>query len=93
MSIENSFPETAQISRQKVLAEVKQIVSGELGVAVETIREDHRLEEDLGSDSLGHMEILMEVEEHFDINVPDETAQDIVTVGQMVDGVMSILGG
>ncbi len=93
MSTENSLPKTTRISRQKVLAEVKQIVSDELGVALETIREDHRLEEDLGCDSLGRVEIMMEVEEHFDINVSDEVSEDIVTVGQMVDGVMSIIGG
>ena len=54
---------------------------------MEKIHESSHLENDLGFDSLDKVETLMEVEEHFDISVPDEESQNINTVGDIADGV------
>ncbi|MCX7426479.1 MAG: phosphopantetheine-binding protein [Planctomycetia bacterium] len=58
----------------------------------EQIEETHALLADLGSDSLDIIEITMEVEEHFDISVPDDQEQDVRTVRDIVDGVLRLLG-
>jgi len=47
---------------------------------------------DLGCDSLDVIEITMEVEEHFDVTVPDEASERIDTVGQIADGVLELRG-
>jgi acyl carrier protein len=78
-------------SRQKVLEDVKRIVSEFASMPPEQIQETHALITDLGCDSLDIVEITMEVEEHFDISVPDDQEQDIRTVGDMADGVLRLL--
>lgn len=79
-------------SRQDVLGDVKRIVSEYVSMPAEKIEETHALIVDLGCDSLDIIEITMEVEEHFDISVPDDAAQNINTVGDIADGVLRLLG-
>ena len=79
-------------SRQEVLEEVKRIVSESTPMPPEQIQETHALIADLGCDSLDIVEITMEVEEHFDISVPDDQQQEIVTVGDIAEGVLLLLG-
>lgn len=79
-------------SREGILADVRQIVAGYTTVAPAEIEEAQDLINDLGCDSLDIVEITMEVEEHFDITVPDEQGQDVRTVGDIVDGVRQLLG-
>ena len=78
-------------SRQKILEDVRQIVSEFASLPPENVEETHALIDDLGCDSLDIVEITMEVEEHFDISVPDDQAQDIRTVGNIADGVLRLL--
>ena len=77
--------------RAEVLAEVKQIVAERAGRSAEGIKETDSLEQDLGLDSLDQVEIVMEVEEAFDLNVPDEVANKARRVGDIVEGVMNLL--
>lgn len=77
--------------RTEVLEEVKQIVVERAGRAADGIKETDSLEQDLGLDSLDQVEIVMEVEEEFDLHVPDEVANHARTVGGIVDGVMNLL--
>jgi len=89
----NTHPSKQTVpSRQEVLEEVKRIVSGVVSMPPEQIRETDALHTDLGCDSLDDVEIVMEVEETFDISVPDEQAQGIRTVGDIADGVVRLLG-
>jgi len=74
-----------------VLGEVKQIVAERAGRSAEGIKETDSLDQDLGLDSLDQVEIVMEVEEEFDLNVPDEVANNSRTVGDIVEGVMNLL--
>jgi acyl carrier protein len=92
MAVGSEKPDTLHPSREGVLRGVKQIVGQHMGIAPETIREGDALLADLGCDSLDVIEITMEVEEHFDITVPDEASQRINTVGQITDGVLELLG-
>jgi len=82
----------AAASHQQLLDEVKRIVSEFASMPAEDIQETHDLFTDLGCDSLDIVEITMEVEEHFDISVPDDQEQEIRTVGDIADGVLRLLG-
>ena len=92
MSTSSNLPSELSSSRQQVLRDVKQIVSEFTSTPPENIQETHTLLSDLGCDSLDVIEISMEVEEHFDISVPDDQEQDIRTVADIVDGVLRLLG-
>ena len=72
MPSESSMASGIRLSRDQILADVRQIVGAYTEIVPEAIQEDHNLEADLGCDSLDVVEISMEVEEHFGISVPDE---------------------
>ncbi|HEX3997524.1 MAG TPA: acyl carrier protein [Pirellulales bacterium] len=61
------------------------IVAEQLGVNKEQITPETSFVNDLGADSLDVVELVMELEEEFDINIPDDAAEKITTVGQAVD--------
>jgi acyl carrier protein len=61
------------------------IVSNQLGVAKEQITPETSFINDLGADSLDTVELVMELEEEFEINIPDDAAEKIQTVGQAVE--------
>jgi len=86
-----SRSQTGAISRDQVLRAVKQIIAEQMGIKPEEIEERHALEPDLGCDSLDKVEITMEVEDHFGIDVPDEVADEVRTVGDIVRGVVELL--
>ena len=64
---------------------VIEIVSEQMGVSKDQISRDTSFINDLGADSLDTVELVMELEEEFDITIPDEKAEQIQTVGQAVD--------
>ena len=68
-----------------VLERVKDIVADNLGVDREKITPETSFVNDLGADSLDTVELVMELEEEFDINIPDDAAEKIQTVGQAID--------
>ena len=61
------------------------IVASQLGVEKEKINADTSFVNDLGADSLDTVELVMELEEEFDINIPDDAAEKIQTVGQAIE--------
>ena len=63
---------------------VKKIVAEKLGVPEAKVTEEASFVNDLGADSLDVVELVMALEEKFDINVPDEDAEKISTVGDIV---------
>jgi len=65
--------------------QVKKIVVDLLGVEPDKITRDARFREDLGADSLDLVELIMEFEERFGGTISDEDAQQIRTVGQVID--------
>ena len=64
---------------------VKKIVAEQLGVNEADIKHESSFVNDLGADSLDTVELVMELEEEFDINIPDDVAEKIQTVGQAVE--------
>lgn len=68
-----------------VLDKVREFVADQLGVDIEMVEIDSNLMKDLEADSLDAVEIIMAVEEEFDIEIPDEDAEKFRTVRDMVD--------
>ena len=68
-----------------VMERVTDIVAEQLGVDKEKITPETSFVNDLGADSLDTVELVMELEEEFDINIPDDVAEKILTVGQAID--------
>jgi acyl carrier protein len=62
-----------------------EIVAEQLGVDKEKISKETHFVNDLGADSLDVVELVMELEEEFDINIPDDAAEKIQTIGQAVE--------
>ncbi len=60
------------------------IVAEQLGADKEKITADTHFVNDLGADSLDTVELVMELEEEFDINIPDDAAEKIQTIGEAV---------
>ncbi|MEX0891457.1 MAG: acyl carrier protein [Gemmatimonadota bacterium] len=65
-------------------AKVKEIIINELGVESEKVTTDASFVEDLGADSLDTVELVMAFEEEFGIEIPDEDAEKLQTVGDAV---------
>ena len=64
---------------------VKQIIVNQLNVNEEQITKDASFLDDLGADSLDTVELVMALEEEFEIEIPDEDAEKILTVGKALD--------
>lgn len=72
---------------------VVDIVAEQLGVEKEKINRDSNFVNDLGADSLDTVELVMELEEEFEINIPDDAADKIQTVGQAIDHIEQATAG
>ena len=65
------------------------IVAEQLGVEKDKIKPESNFVNDLGADSLDTVELVMELEEEFDISIPDDAAEKIQTVGEAVKHIES----
>ena len=65
--------------------QVKNIVAEQLGVKEEEVKNESSFVDDLGADSLDTVELVMALEEEFEIEIPDEVAEKITTVQQAID--------
>ena len=72
---------------------VKKIVVEHLGVEAEKVTEEASFIDDLGADSLDNVELVMAFEEEFDIEIPDDAAEHIQTVGDAVKFISEKTGG
>ncbi|WP_322903832.1 acyl carrier protein [Paenibacillus campi] len=72
-----------------VLERVKRIVIDRLGADEADIKLESSFKEDLGADSLDVVELVMELEEEFDLEISDEDAEKITTVGEVVNYIQS----
>ena len=64
---------------------VKEIICEQLGVSADEVTPQASFIEDLGADSLDLVELVMALEEEFDVEIPDDQAEKIQTVSQAVD--------
>jgi acyl carrier protein len=69
----------------EVFEKVKNLFVDELGIDVEKVTMEAKLEEDLDIDSLGIVEVVMAFEDEFEIEIDDEELTDVGTVGQAVN--------
>lgn len=67
-----------------VFEKLRDIIVDKLSVTPEQVTMEAKFQDDLGADSLDVVELIMEIEEQFGINIPDEDAEKIVTVGDAV---------
>lgn len=76
---------------QDVNAEIVSLLKEKLGVPESVLTPDASLEKDLGIDSLDYAEIIMELEQQFNIRIPDEDIGKMETIGQAVEYVKTRL--
>ena len=73
------------MSSEEIYNKVKEIIVEQLGVAETAVSLDASFIDDLGADSLDIVELIMALEEEFDIEIPDADAEKVVTVNDVVE--------
>jgi acyl carrier protein len=72
----------ADVSDSDIKAEVYKIIEDKLGVNSEQIKDESSFIDDLGADSLDQVELVMDFEDKFEVDIPDEDAEKLRTVGE-----------
>lgn len=72
------------MNQEEIFEKVKKIIVEQLGVADTSVTMEASFIDDLGADSLDIVELIMALEEEFDMEIPDEDAEKIVTVSDVV---------
>ena len=81
----------AAITMDEVEDKVKSIIAEQLGVEAASVTPDASFTEDLGADSLDAVELIMAIEEAFDIEIPDEEAETMTTPADCVAAIKAKL--
>ena len=68
-----------------IFAKIKEVIVDKLGVEEDKITREANFVDDLGADSLDTVELIMQLEEEFGVEIPDEDAENITTVGAAID--------
>ncbi|MDQ2100307.1 MAG: acyl carrier protein [Tychonema bourrellyi B0820] len=79
------------MSQDEIFDKVKKIVAEQLEVDASEVKPESNFANDLGADSLDTVELVMALEEEFDIEIPDEAAEGITTVQASVDFIKEAL--
>ena len=77
------------MDENQIFEAVKKVVVEQLGVSDSEVKKEASFVDDLGADSLDTVELVMALEENFGIEIPDEDAEKIKTVGDTINYVMS----
>jgi len=77
------------MDRAELLKKIKSIVSDKLSISEEQVTEEASFIDDLGADSLDTVELVMALEDEFDLDIPDDEAEKLTTVGKAMDFVLS----
>ena len=80
------------MQRTEAMSTIKEVAAEVLSVDPDVITEEARFKEDLDADSLDLVELVMGLEERFDIEVPEEDLEGVTTVGQALDLVLAKVG-
>lgn len=73
------------MSSEEIFDKVKEIIVEQLGVAENAVTMEASFIDDLGADSLDIVELIMALEEEFDLEIPDADAEKIIAVSDVVD--------
>jgi len=68
----------------ELFEQIKSVVSEQLGIKTEDIKEESSFKDDLGADSLDLVELVMTLEENFDIEIPDEDAEKLRKISDVI---------
>ncbi len=79
------------MERDELLKKLKEIVADKLSINEDQITEDASFIDDLGADSLDTVELVMALEDEFDLDIPDEDAEKLTTVGKALDYILERL--
>ena len=71
---------------------VQKVIAEQLEIDPETITLETNIYDDLGADSLDAVELVMSLEDEYGITIPDEAANDLVTVGKIVEYLEKVIG-
>lgn len=83
---------STKYTRSEITETIQRISCDITGAIPETVNTESNFVEDLRADSLDMMEIVMKIEDEFDIEAPDEDIENIKTVGQAIDYVAGRIG-
>lgn len=78
------------MNENEIFEKLKEIIVEQLGVDENLVTKEATFVDDLSADSLDIVELVMGIEEKFEIQIPDEAAEKIVTVGDVVDYLLNI---
>ena len=81
------------MTNEELFNSIKQMIVDQLGVDEDTITEDSSFVDDLNADSLDMVELVMAMEQEFDIEIPDDVAEKVVTVKDAVVYIQSLTEG
>ena len=76
------------MEREELLKKIKAIVADKLSIGEDQVTEEASFIDDLGADSLDTVELIMALEDEFDMDIPDEEAEKLTTVGKAMDYVL-----
>jgi len=79
------------MDREELLKKIKAIVSDKLSISEEQVTEEASFIDDLGADSLDTVELVMALEDEFVLDIPDEEAEKLNTVGKAMDYILTHL--
>lgn len=72
-----------------ISTKIYELIADKLGVELSKISNDAKFVEDLGADSLDTVELIMQLEDEFNLEIPDEEAEKLTTVGLVIDYISS----
>lgn len=72
---------------------VRKLIAEDMYIALEKVTPGASFMDDLGTDSLDHVELIMSAEEEFDISIPDDVAENWTTVQHAIDGITGLVAG
>jgi acyl carrier protein len=79
------------MEREELLQKIKVIVADKLSIGEDQVTEEASFIDDLGADSLDTVELVMALEDEFDLDIPDEDAEKMTTVSKAIDYVLAFL--